>query len=247
MVIDTSQTIDFTPAMRGTMQATTDADGIRATTAEAIAGVDDVKYMTAFKVAQTLAATTTIAATNVTVTPTGGISATNAQAAFAELDTEKANALNANFTGTANFINQTTSGTATFQNGVTFQGTVTFSVAQTFSNVRISPRIVTVASAASITPNADTTDIHAVSALAANLTINAPTGTAADGQQLRIRIRDNGTSRTLTWNAAYSAISSELWTATFINKSMIWTFVWNAGTSKWDVSSANPMPGTWGV
>jgi hypothetical protein len=259
MTIDTSVTVDFTPAMRGTMQTTTDADGIRATTADATAGTNDTKYMTPLKVIQAFTAFTTIPATNVTVTPVGGISATNAQDAFAELDSEKANIASPTFTGTATFsgpVNlssslsvQTTSlfiGASTFSDTVTFNGTVTFTNAQTFSNVRINPRITTVASASSITPNSDTTDVHAVSALAANLTINAPTGTPVDGQQLRIRIRDNGTSRTLTWNAAYSAMSSELWAATLINKSMIWTFIWSVATSKWEVASANPMPGTWG-
>lgn len=246
MSIDTSITVDFTPALRGTMQTTTDADGIRATTAEAIAGVDDIKYMTAFKVAQTLQATTTISATNVTVTPTGGISATNAQAAVAELDTEKANIASPSFTGTVTLPITNTSGTATFNGAAIFNGTVAFANPQTFTNVRINPRTVTVATAASITPNSDTTDVHAVSALAGNLTINAPTGTPVDGQLLRIRIRDNGTSRTLTWNAAYTAINSELWAATLINKSMIWTFMWSVATSKWEVESANPMPGAWG-
>lgn len=245
MSIDTSQTVDFTPAMRGTMQTTTDADGIRATTADAVAGTNDVKYMTPFKVAQAFVAFTTIPATNVTVTPTGGISATNAQDAFAELDTEKANLASPSFTGTATFLDVTVAGNAIVQNA-NFLGTVTFTNPQTFSNVRINPRSVVTASASSITPNSDTTDIHAVTALAANLTINAPSGSPVEGQRLTIRIRDNGTSRTLTWNAAYSAISSELWAATQINKTMIWQFAWNVAQAKWDVVTANPMPGTWG-
>lgn len=257
--IDTSQTVDFTPAMRGTMQTTTDADGIRATTADATAGTNDTKYMTPLKVVQAFTAFTVIPATNVTVTPSGGITATNAQDALVQLDTLKAPKASPTFTGTSTFSGaanfstsisvQTTSlfiGASTFSDTVTINGTLVLTNPQTFSNVRINPRIVTVTSASSITPNSDTTDVHAVSALAANLTINAPTGTPVDGQQLRIRIRDNGTSRTLSWNAAYSAVSSELWAATLINKSMIWTFLWSAATSKWEVASANPMPGTWG-
>ncbi|MEZ2132702.1 MULTISPECIES: hypothetical protein [unclassified Sinorhizobium] len=259
MAIDTSQTIDFTPAMRGTMQTTTDADGIRATTAEAVAGTDDIKYMTAFKVREAVTAFNTLPATNVTVTPSGGISATNAQAALEQLDTLKAPKAAPTFTGTATFqgpVNlsstfsvQTTSlfiGGVTFSDTATFNGAVTFTNPQTFSNVRINPRITTVVSSSSIVPNVDTTDIYAVSALAINITVQAPAGTPVDGQQLKLRIRDNGTARTITWNAIYSPISSELWASTIPNKSMIWVFVWNASTSKWEVQSSNPMPGTWG-
>jgi len=70
------------------------------------------------------------------------------------------------------------------------------------------PRITSVVSAASITPNVNTTDLFTVTALATDLTINAPTGSPADGQELMFRIKDNGGgAQGITWNGTYRAIA----------------------------------------
>ncbi len=107
------------------------------------------------------------------------------------------------------------------------------------------PRVQTTASTATLTPNADANALAAVSAQAGSLTLAAPTGTPADGQMLTIRIRDNGMSRSLSWNAAYSSFSA-LPSATTPSASMIYRFMWNAGTSKWELMFGNPMAGLWG-
>lgn len=88
-------------------------------------------------------------------------------------------------------------------------------------------------SASSLTPNATNFDMYAYTALAANLTINAPSG-AANGKRLMFRIKDNGTSRTLTWNAIYVSVGPDLPTSTTAGKTTYVGFIYNSASSKWD-------------
>ncbi len=114
--------------------------------------------------------------------------------------------------------------------------------------VNAAPRVSTTASTATLTPDADAYDLVAVTAQAAGITIAAPTGTPANGQILTIRIWDNGTSRNITWNAAYDAFASgQLVTSTTISKTQYWVFMWNSSTSKWELVGGNPVPGLWGA
>lgn len=74
-----------------------------------------------------------------------------------------------------------------------------------------------------------------VTALAANATFAAPSGTPADGNTLVIRIKDNGTARTLAWNAIYRAVGVVLPLTTVISKTMYVGCRYNAADSKWDI------------
>lgn len=105
----------------------------------------------------------------------------------------------------------------------------------TLTNKRIDPRVSSTASASSLTPDIASFDQYVYTALAANLTINAPTGTPVVGNKLLFAIKDNGTSRTLTWNAAFAPVGVTLPTATTVGK---WTYVgciYNASATRWDV------------
>jgi hypothetical protein len=103
------------------------------------------------------------------------------------------------------------------------------------------------ASASAITPDVDTYSVYALTALAANLTINAPTGTPVDAQPLTIRIKDNSTVRTLTWDAAFTApAAGQLPAATVDDTVMYLIFWWNASSSKWELIGGNPIAGLWG-
>jgi hypothetical protein len=106
---------------------------------------------------------------------------------------------------------------------------------QTLTNKRIDPRNVVAASASTLTPDVSAGDQYAYTALAANLTINAPTGTPTDGDKLIFRLLDNGTSRTLTWNATYTVIGVTLPTATTISKTTYVGCIYNANNTRWDV------------
>jgi hypothetical protein len=105
----------------------------------------------------------------------------------------------------------------------------------TLTNKRIDPRVTSAASASSLTPDISAADQYCYTALAANLTINAPTGTPVDGDKLIFRLLDNGTTRTLTWNATYTVIGVTLPTATTANKTVYVGCVYNANNTRWDV------------
>ncbi len=108
--------------------------------------------------------------------------------------------------------------------------------AQTLNNKRINRRITTTASSSTPTPDSDASDQFNVTALAADATFGAPTGTPTDGQVLLIRIKDNGTARTLAWNAIYRAGTDiALPTTTVISKVMYVQFVYNSADTKWDI------------
>jgi len=94
---------------------------------------------------------------------------------------------------------------------------------------------VSAASTASLTIDSDTTYQYSLTALAAALTIEAPTGTPFNGQDLLIRIKDNGTARALTWNGIFQVIGVTLPTTTVINKTMYIACVYNSTATKWDV------------
>lgn len=101
---------------------------------------------------------------------------------------------------------------------------------------RRAKRITSEASNATPTPNADTTDVHIVTALAVGATFAAPTGTPTHGQQLIIRIEDNATARALSWNVVYRASSDlALPTTTILSKTIYCGFIYNSTDTKWDL------------
>jgi hypothetical protein len=114
-------------------------------------------------------------------------------------------------------------------------GLVTTNGTATITNKRNDPRVVSAASASSLTPDISSADQYAYTALAANLAINAPIGTPVDGNKLLFRILDNGTSRTLTWDATYTVIGVTLPTATTANKMIYVGCIYNAANTRWDV------------
>ena len=111
----------------------------------------------------------------------------------------------------------------------------TYTGTETLTNKRIDPRVTSAASASTLTPSVATADVYAYTALAAGLTINAPTGTPVDGDKLMFRLLDNGTSRSLTWNATYTVIGVTLPTATTISKTTYVGCIYNANNTRWDV------------
>jgi hypothetical protein len=92
-----------------------------------------------------------------------------------------------------------------------------------------------IVSAVSFTPTS-ANDMGVITALAVNTSIFAPTGTLTQGQELVIRIKDNGTQFTLTWNAIYRASTDlPLPTATTAGKTMYLKFIYNADDAKEDL------------
>lgn len=149
-------------------------------------------------------------------------------------------------TAAATFVKRTLTGTTnliTVTDGDGVAGNPTFTVGnlvvqttatQTLTNKRVNPRVVTIASGATITPAGDTSDQVIVTALAINTTIAAPTGTPVDGQRLILRITSDATPRTISWNAIYRAIGITLPTTTVASKTFYVGFVYNSLAVKWD-------------
>jgi hypothetical protein len=112
---------------------------------------------------------------------------------------------------------------------------VTYTGIETLTNKRIEPRTFTTTSASTLTPNITNYTTYIFTALATNLTINAPTGTPLDGAKLLFRFLDNGTTRNFTWNATYTAIGVTIPVGTNVNKTTYVGCVYNANSTRWDV------------
>lgn len=106
------------------------------------------------------------------------------------------------------------------------------------ASLRVTPRVSSTTSATTLTPNIDSYNIYDLSAQAANLTIANPTGTPSNGDGLIIRIKDNGTSRTISYGANFSNISGVTsLSATVLGKWHVIGALYNASVSKWQIVS----------
>lgn len=103
------------------------------------------------------------------------------------------------------------------------------------ADAKIGPRLNTQSSPSTLTPDIDNYDIFAVTNLNTNMTIAAPTGTPIDGQGMMFRIKDNGTARTITWNAIYRAVGVTMPTSTTSGKMLYATARYNAPALKYDI------------
>lgn len=97
------------------------------------------------------------------------------------------------------------------------------------------PSIQTVTSSATVTPTFSD-DMVLITAQAAGLTLANPTGTTSiDGLGIVIRIKDNGTARSIGYDTQYRAIGVTLPTTTVISKTLYLAMVFNNTDTKWDV------------
>jgi hypothetical protein len=102
----------------------------------------------------------------------------------------------------------------------------------------IAPRLQTVTSSATVTPTS-ANDLVVITAQAAGLTIANPTGTMVQGQALMIRIKDNGTARSIAFGTNYRALGITLPTTTVISKTLYLGCIWNATDTKFDIVGLN--------
>ena len=114
-------------------------------------------------------------------------------------------------------------------------GFATINGTATFTNKRIDPRTSSTASTATLTPDISSFDQYNLTAQAVGLTVAAPTGTPVDGNRLIIRILDNGTGQTISWNATYTVIGVTLPTTTTANKMIYVGCIYNSTNTRWDV------------
>jgi hypothetical protein len=123
--------------------------------------------------------------------------------------------------------------TQTFQASDTIVGRTT---TDTLTNKRKQPRVYTVASTATLTPEIASYDLFTITAQAASLTIaNHSTSTPAAGEKMIIRIKDNATARAISFGTYYRAMGNALPTTTVVSKTLYLGFIWNSTDSKWDL------------
>lgn len=101
------------------------------------------------------------------------------------------------------------------------------------------PTLASTASTGTLSWNSSNAQQYHVTALAAALTISADSGTPTDAQRFIFRIKDNGTSRALTWTTgstnSFRAVGVTLPTSTVVNKTVYVGCVYNAADSRWDI------------
>ncbi len=115
---------------------------------------------------------------------------------------------------------------------------------QTLSNKAITRRINSTASSATPAINTDTTDQFNITALAAAITsmTSSLTGTPVDGQRLTIRIKDNGSARTIAWGASFiSSGSAALPAITVASKTHMVGLVYDAVALVWVCMASDPI------
>lgn len=107
---------------------------------------------------------------------------------------------------------------------------------QTVTNKRVTARTGSTTSSATPSINTDNVDEFDITALAANITSMTTnlTGTPVNGDELVIRIKDNGTSRTIVWGASFvSSGVATLLAATSVSKTHYVKLRYDSTAAKW--------------
>lgn len=109
---------------------------------------------------------------------------------------------------------------------------VTGSSTTTFTNKRITKRVVTVTQSATPTVNSDNTDIAKITGLAQAITSMSTnlSGTPIFGDVLEFYILDDGSARAITWGASFSSGAATLPSSTTISTELWVKFYWNGST-----------------
>lgn len=110
------------------------------------------------------------------------------------------------------------------------------SATATLTNKRITARVLEITSSATPTINTDNYDAVTITALAVNITSMAAnlSGTPSNFDKLIFRIKDDGTPRSINWDAPFTARIVALPTTTVANKILAVVFWRNSVTSTWD-------------
>tara|TARA_R110000868_G_scaffold77041_2_gene221045 strand:- start:524 stop:2122 length:1599 start_codon:yes stop_codon:yes gene_type:complete len=102
------------------------------------------------------------------------------------------------------------------------------------SKASYTPRVQTVTSSATVTA-ISTNDIVTITAQAVGLTLANPTGAFVEGQSLIIRVKDNGTARSIAYGTNFRAIGVTAPTTTTANKTTYIGCIYNSTDTKFDI------------
>jgi len=96
------------------------------------------------------------------------------------------------------------------------------------------PSVQTIVSSATVTPTSGD-DLVVITAQAAALFFANPTGSWSQGEDLMIRINDNGVARAITYDTKYRAVGVTLPVSTTANKVTYLGIIYNSTTDTFDV------------
>lgn len=115
--------------------------------------------------------------------------------------------------------------------------------ARTLTNARITKRVGSTTSTATLTVDSDAYDAYLLTAQAAALSVANPTGTPTELQALTLRFKDNGTARAITWSGTeWRSMAAALPTTTVASKTLYISFWRNVTDTKWDCMAVGQQP-----
>lgn len=95
------------------------------------------------------------------------------------------------------------------------------------------PRVNAYTNQVSITPALPSNELIVHTGISGGFTVNAPTGTPLNGQELWFRFKDDGTGRAITWNAIYANTAITKLATTVANKTHMIKFQYDSTATKW--------------
>jgi hypothetical protein len=115
----------------------------------------------------------------------------------------------------------------------------TLSTTQQLTNKRVTPRVNTQVSTSLLSPDISLYDMYVITAQSTTLNIEAPIGSPSQGERLMFRIKDNGTTRTLTFDSStqkYRNMGVTVPAATSPTSNALYIgCIYNATDDKWDI------------
>lgn len=125
--------------------------------------------------------------------------------------------------------------TAQFNAALSDNDFATLAGSETLTNKRHTRRVTSITSSATPTINTDNCDAVTITALATNITsmTSGLSGAPTNFDTLMIRIKDDGTARTISWGSSFEAKGTSLPTTTVLSKVLTLAFIYDTVTSKW--------------
>jgi len=112
----------------------------------------------------------------------------------------------------------------------------------TFTNKRITKRVYTAVSDASLTPDIDSYDTFTETTIAALITINNPSGTPTNAQEIEFRLKDDGTPQTINWGGNYVDLTGSLPLGTTAGKWIYVKCLYISVGTKWHIINVQIQP-----
>ena len=103
----------------------------------------------------------------------------------------------------------------------------------TLTNKRITKRVLSQTTAASITPDLTAYNSYVLTAMSGDVSVGVPTGTPTNLEEIEFLFTDNGVVRNITWDGIYADGGTSLIIATTAGKAVYTKFVYNSTLSKY--------------